>query len=57
MYVHDKRLQLALRIIRHPGNAVRDSIIKDVDDYFNVNEYSMKTSNEESNMHLSQCHA
>ena len=53
MYVYHTRLQLALWIIQHPGNAVRDLVIKDVDDFFNLCEYSLKMKNEEPNVHLS----
>ena len=53
MYVHDTRLQLALGIVRHPGNVVRDSVIKHVDNFFNLYKYSLKMKNEEPNVHLS----
>ena len=56
MHVHDTRLKIALWIVRHPGNSICNYVLTDAENFFNVNENSMKTSNENSNMHLSQCH-
>ena len=36
MYVHDIRLQLAIRLVGHPRNEVRDLVLKDVEDMFAI---------------------
>ena len=53
MYVHDTRLQLALGIVQHPGNVVHVSVIKHLDNFFNLYKYSLKMKNEEPDVHLS----
>ena len=36
MYVHEIRLQLAIRLVGHPRNEVRDLVLKDVEDMFAI---------------------
>ena len=56
MQVHDTRLKIALQIVRHLGNSIRESVLRDAENYFNANENSIWTINENPKMHLSQCH-
>ena len=55
--MHDTRLKIALQIVRHRGNSIRESVLRDAENYFNGNENSIWTINANSRMHLSQCHS
>ena len=50
MYVQDIRLQLAIRLVGHPRNEVRDWVLKDVEAMFGNNMDPLKMENKKKNV-------